>query len=66
MNGNVENFTHINLLDPAFYLQEIPLSIPLGQLIIITVGTLVLSLFVSALPALKAGKEKPIDVLRKI
>ncbi len=66
VNGNVENFTHINLLDPAFYLQEIPLSIPLGQLIIITAGTLILSLLVSALPALKAGKEKPIDVLRKI
>lgn len=56
----------IHILDPAFYLQDIPLIIPLGQLLIVAVGTLVLSLLVSAVPALKAGREKPIETLRKI
>lgn len=56
----------VHLLDPAFYLQNIPLSIPLGQLFIVASGTLILSLFVSALPALKAGREKPIETLKKI
>ncbi len=59
-------FAEVHLLDPAFYLQRIPLAIPLGQLVVIGCGTLVLSLLVSALPAIKAGKEKPIDTLRKL
>ena len=54
------------LLDPAFYLQKIPLSIPLAELIIIGTGTLILSLVVSALPSIKAGKEKPNETLRKV
>ncbi len=61
---SAENAVH--LLDPAFYLQNVPLSIPLGQLFIVASGTLILSLFVSAVPALKAGKEKPIETLKKI
>ncbi|MBQ7159497.1 MAG: ABC transporter permease [Treponema sp.] len=65
-SGSTADFTQIHLLDPAFYLQKIPLAIPLGQLIIIGCGTLVLSLLVSAIPAIRAGREKPIDTLRKI
>ncbi|MCR5723865.1 MAG: FtsX-like permease family protein [Treponema sp.] len=64
--GGGGDFTAVHLLDPAFYLQNIPLSLPLTQLVIISVGTLVLSLAVSALPAIKAGREKPIDTLRKL
>lgn len=64
--GMPADFAQIHLLDPAFYLQRIPLSVPLGQLIVIGCGTLVLSLAVSAIPAIRAGREKPIDTLRKI
>lgn len=60
------DFAQIHLLDPAFYLQHVPLSVPLGQLIVIGCGTLVLSLAVSAIPAVRAGREKPIGTLRKI
>jgi lipoprotein-releasing system permease protein len=35
-------------------------------LIVVASGTLVLSLLVSAIPAIKAGSEKPIETLRKI
>ena len=64
--GSLSDFAQIHLLDPAFYLQKIPLAIPLGQLIIIGCGTLILSLVVSAIPSVRAGREKPIDTLRKI
>ena len=54
-----------HLLDPAYYLQNADISIPLDQLVIIALGTLVLSLATSTVPAIKAGEEKPIDILRK-
>ncbi len=56
----------IHLLDPAYYLQNVPVSIPAGQLALIGCGTLVLSLIVSSIPAIRAGREKPIDTLRKV
>ncbi len=65
VHGSQDTLT-IRLLDPAFYLQNVPLSIPLPQLIVVASGTLVLSLLVSAIPAIKAGSEKPIETLRKI
>lgn len=60
------DFYQIHLLDPAYYLQNIPITIPFDKLMIIACGTLVLSLIVSAVPAIKAGKEKPLDTLRKL
>ncbi len=64
--GNLSAFSDVHLLDPQFYLQNIPLVIPVPQVFIIAVGTVLLSLLVSVIPAVKAGKEKPIDTLRKI
>lgn len=65
-NGDSSSYNAIHLLDPAYYLQNIPVSVPLGQLFVIAVGTLVLSLVMSAVPAIKAGREKPLDTLRKM
>jgi lipoprotein-releasing system permease protein len=65
-NGGEGGFSAVHLLDPAFYLQEIPVIIPFGELVVITLGTLLLSLIVSAIPAVKAGREKPLDTLRKM
>ena len=64
--GGLANFVQIRLLDPAFYLQNIPLVIPIPQILLIAFGTVILSLLVSVIPAVKAGKEKPIETLRKI
>ena len=64
--GELESFSSVRLLDPAYYLQDIPVSVPFGHLLLITAGTLVLSLVVSIIPAAKAGKEKPLDTLRKM
>ena len=52
-------------MDPAYYLQEIPVEIPFNQIMLIIAGVLILSILVSYLPAKKAGKEKPLDILRK-
>ncbi|MBQ2601315.1 MAG: ABC transporter permease [Treponema sp.] len=65
-NGDLSGFSSIYLLDPAYYLQEIPVSLSFTDLLVITLGTLLLSLVVSLVPAVKAGREKPLDTLRKV
>lgn len=61
----VEEITAIKLMDPAYYLQVIPVDIPFLQIFLIAGSTVLLSLLVSIIPAIKAGKEKPLDILRK-
>ena len=55
----------VHLMDPAYYLSEIPVEIPVNQVILIAVAVLLLSVLVSYLPSRKAGCEKPLDILRK-
>ena len=55
----------VHLMDPAYYLSEIPVEIPVNQIILIVVAVLLLSVLVSYLPSRKAGREKPLDILRK-
>ena len=55
----------IKLMDPAYYLQTIPIQLPFSQLLIISLSTVLLALLVSVIPSVKAGKEKPLDILRK-
>jgi len=57
--------TAIKLMDPAYYLQEIPVEIPFAQLLLIVALTILLSLIVSIIPSVKAGREKPLEILRK-
>jgi lipoprotein-releasing system permease protein len=59
-------FTPVHLLDPAYYLEKIPIILPFGQLVFIVCGTLVLSVFAAVFPSIRAGREKPIHTLRKI
>ncbi len=54
----------LHLMDPAYYLAEIPVEIPGKQIILIAVSVLILSVLVSYIPARKAGREKPLDILR--
>ncbi len=61
----VSEIREIHLMDPAYYLSEIPVDIPFGQIFGIVLATLVLSLLVSFIPSYKAGKEKPIVLLTK-
>ena len=65
-HGDAASYTAIHLLDPAYYLQQIPVTVPFRELLLVVLGTLLLSLLVSALPAIRAGSEKPLDTLRKM
>lgn len=60
----VNLFSDIHLMDPAYYLQHIPVTIPPGQIFLVIAGTLLLSFLVSLLPSLRAGREKPADAFR--
>lgn len=64
-NGNLKSFYTIHLLDEAYYLETIPVTIPFKQILLYIIITLVLSILASLIPALKAGKEKPIETFRK-
>lgn len=63
--GTGSVYVGIKLLDPAYYLQDISVSISAAQAGGVALLTLFLSLTASLLPALKAGREKPLDTLRK-
>lgn len=63
--GSADGFSQVHLLDPAYYLTTIPISIPFAELFAVCVSVLLLSLCVSVVPAVKAGKEKPLDIFRK-
>lgn len=60
----VNLFTEVRLMDPAYYLQTIPVDIPLLQIVLVCAGTLLLSVLVSVLPSVRAGKEKPLEALK--
>ncbi|MGN0730202.1 ABC transporter permease [Treponema sp.] len=64
-SGNV-SAGKFHLLDPAYYLQEIPVKIPGKELTAVAVCAVALSTLVSLIPSVKAGREKPIDTLRKV
>ena len=66
MGKSLTDFSRIRLLDPSFYLQTIPVSIPFFELALISAGTLLLTLAASVIPAIRAGKEKPLETFRKI
>lgn len=55
----------IRMLDPEYYLQSIPVTLSLKDLLLIACGTLLLSAAVSLLPARRGAREKPIETLRK-
>lgn len=62
---SIDDIRTIKLMDPAYYLAKIPVEIPLNQIMLIVTSTILLSLVVSIIPAVKAGKEKPLNILRK-
>lgn len=56
----------IHILDPAYYLEHIPIKLNFYDLYIIAVSMLILSVVVCLIPAVRAGKEKPIEIMRKL
>lgn len=61
---NIFNGNKIVLMDPAYYLSEIQIELPISQIFLIILVTILLSSLVSIIPSIKAGKEKPLDIFR--
>lgn len=59
------NGGEVQLLNPAYYLTEIPVNIPVSAIALIVIGVIILSVLVSYFPSRKAGKEKPLEIFRK-
>ncbi|OQY34228.1 MAG: hypothetical protein B6241_05420 [Spirochaetaceae bacterium 4572_59] len=58
-------YSHVELLNSAYYLNEIPVEIRIDLLLIIFLLTVLLSIVASFVPVRKAGSIKPLDILRK-
>lgn len=63
--ADLSGVSQIKLFNPEYYLTEIQITLSFTGIFLIALFTLVLSLIVSIAPALKAGKEKPLETLRK-
>ena len=55
----------LQLLNSSYYLEEIPVTIEAGQIVLIFFLTVILAAVSSSVPALKAGKIRPMEILRK-
>lgn len=53
------------LLDPAYYLETIPVTVDWKALFFIALGTIACSVLAAWAPARRAGKARPLDILRK-
>jgi lipoprotein-releasing system permease protein len=60
------DYIPVELLNPAYYLDSIPVHIPFAELYAIAIGTICLSMIVSLLPSVHAGQEKPLSIFRKM
>jgi len=63
---NLDDFTPINIMDPAFYLETIPITINWLEVMSVAFLAVFLSTLASLLPARRAGSIKPMEVLRKV
>ena len=61
--GNV--YVQVHLLDPSYYLETIPVSLDFYELYFVAIITLLLSVVVSLVPSIRAGREKPLTIMRK-
>jgi lipoprotein-releasing system permease protein len=55
----------IKILDPGYYLEEIPIVVDWGAVFLIGLFTILSSMLASWIPARRAGKTRPIEILRK-
>ena len=53
------------IIDTAYYLDKIPIKLDLNSILLISTLTVLLSVFAAYFPAKRAGRLKPMDILRK-
>ena len=56
---------HIHLLDPAYYLERIPVHLRISELLFVALSSLVVCVLASLLPARRASRLPPLDIFRK-
>jgi lipoprotein-releasing system permease protein len=56
---------HIHLLDPAYYLERIPVHFRVSELLLVACVSLVVCVLASLLPARRAARLPPLDIFRK-
>ncbi|MGP1588060.1 MAG: ABC transporter permease [Treponemataceae bacterium] len=66
LNGNSEHINSIYIMNPEFYLETIPIVLNFNEIFVIAFLVLFLSVVVSIIPSVRAGKEKPLGILRKV
>ena len=59
------NGAEVKILDPGFYLETIPIIIDRGAVFLIGLFAVLCSILAALIPAFRAGKLKPMDLLRK-
>ena len=60
-----QTVTQIEILDPTFYLEQIPIRIGAAELLAASFLAILLSTIASYFPAKKAGSIRPLEILRK-
>jgi lipoprotein-releasing system permease protein len=65
LSGATPPNTPLRLLDPAYYLQRIPVHIQLGELVAVAATSLALCLLASIIPARRASRLPPLEIFRK-
>jgi len=55
----------VRLLDPAYYLETLPVKFDLPLLGLVAAGSITLSVVASVIPAWKASNQRPLEVLRR-
>ncbi|MCL2810032.1 MAG: ABC transporter permease [Treponema sp.] len=63
--SNLFNGSQIKILDPGFYLETIPIIVDWNAVFLIGLFAVLCSVLASIIPAYKAGKLKPMELLRK-
>ncbi len=61
-----KDFVPVSVMNPEYYLETIPIVLPFNELCAIVILVLILSVVVSIIPSIKAGREKPLSILRKV
>jgi lipoprotein-releasing system permease protein len=55
----------VRIFNPEFYLEQIPIHLRFGELYAVGAATLLLSILAAYLPARKAGRVRPLEILRR-
>jgi lipoprotein-releasing system permease protein len=59
------NGREVKILDPGYYLERIPVIVNGKTVLLIGIFTILCSVMASWIPARRAGKTRPIEILRK-